>query len=201
MAVKVPKTIITDVDGVLLDWEGMFTKWMTSHSQGSPQVDNEYSQAIRYGLSKIQADLYVKTFNESAHIRYMKPLPHTERMIEKFRTQGWNFKCVTSLSTDKFAVKAREDNLTDLYQNSMIEVQCLETGADKTKALEELSKKHPGAWWIEDKPENALVGLQFGFRTILMTHTYNKDFECPEGMIRCKDFLEVFDAITVFKRL
>ena len=33
-----------------------------------------------------------------------------------------------------------------------------------------------GHWWIEHKPENALVGLKHGLKPILIEHSYNKTF-------------------------
>jgi len=126
-------------------------------------------------------------------------MPLSEKMVEKFRYQNFEFKCLTSLSTDKFAVQAREDNLTDLYQESITKVICLETGASKDEELAKLAKIHPGAYWIEDKPENAIAGMKAGFKSILLTQTYNEDFECPEGILRCPDWYAIFDAIHVFK--
>ena len=66
--------------------------------------------------------------------------------------------------------------------------------------LEKLSKLHPRAYWIEDKPVNAVLGLKFGLRPILITHPYNKDFKVPEGVIRANDWKDIFDIIHVFKR-
>ena len=193
------KIILTDVDGVLLRWEEGFSRWMTSKNFGSPVDLKQYSQAKRYGISQEKADELVKQFNESAWIRYLNPMPLSEKIVEKFRVQGFEFKCITSLSTDKFAKQAREDNLKDLFQESMIEVVCLETGSPKDEALAKYAKINPGAYWIEDKPENAIAGMKAGFKSILLTQKYNEDFECPEGMIRCKDWNLIFDTIHVFK--
>jgi|TARA_B100001094_G_scaffold145906_1_gene141262 5'(3')-deoxyribonucleotidase len=193
------KVILTDVDGVLLNWEKSFSKWMSDKGYSIEQ-QNEYAQSKRYGITKEQADELVKTFNESAWIRYLGALPYAEHMVEKFRVQNFEFKALTSLSSSKIAAHAREDNLTDLFQESIVECKCIETGADKDEELEKLAKIHPGAYWIEDKPVNAVLGLKFGLRPILITHPYNKDFKVPEGVIRANDWKDIFDIIHVFKR-
>ena len=50
-------------------------------------------------------------------------------------------------------------------------VVCLDTGADKHDALREYNNS--GCWWIEDKPENADVGLEYGLKPLLMEHGHN----------------------------
>jgi hypothetical protein len=47
----------------------------------------------------------------------------------------------------------------------------LDCGADKDEALAKY--KDTECWWVEDKPENALVGASLGLNSILMAHTHN----------------------------
>jgi hypothetical protein len=53
----------------------------------------------------------------------------------------------------------------------------LDTGADKHEALAEYQDS--GLWWLEDKVENAEVGLDFGLRSVLMAHGYNEKYKNP----------------------
>ena len=92
--------------------------------------------------------------------------------------EGWEFICVTSLSTNKYAQKLRKRNLDKLFgKGTFVSVVCLPTGADKDAAL--LKYKDSGCYWVEDKPENALAGAKVGLKPILMEHGFNMD---------CKDF-------------
>ena len=45
------KKILTDVDGVLVNWEDAFTSWMSkrNYSVVQPEVYNQYT---RYGITK-----------------------------------------------------------------------------------------------------------------------------------------------------
>jgi len=62
-------------------------------------------------------------------------------------------------------------------KGTFIEVNCLATGADKDDAL--VPYTDSGLWWIEDKPENALAGLNAGLKPLVVEHGFNMD---------CKDF-------------
>ena len=71
---------------------------------------------------------------------------------------GYCFHCITSLSEDDNAGKLRKMNLRKLFGKTAFEkFVILDTGANKDEALAEY--KDTGLWWIEDKPENALAGL------------------------------------------
>ena len=54
----------------------------------------------------------------------------------------------------------------------------LDTGADKDSALAEFHGT--GLWWVEDKPENALLGLEYGLKPLLMDQGYNRKFKHPK---------------------
>ena len=66
------KYIITDIDGVVLDWEEGFSVW-AEHPWTHSKVDGyqfKYSIGDRYGLTHQQGNQMVKTFNESAAIGF-----------------------------------------------------------------------------------------------------------------------------------
>jgi len=77
------KLILTDCDGVLLDWEYAFNVWM--NDKGYNLVDSmSYNVSKRYNISVADAASYVKIFNESATMGF---LPHYAMqciMLEKF---------------------------------------------------------------------------------------------------------------------
>lgn len=185
------RKILTDVDGVLLDWETSFTAWMDK--EGYSVVNpKEYKQSLRYELDQDLADRLVKTFNESAWIGYIKPLRDSVDVIQDMMSEHYHFECITSLSTDHWAGELRRMNLERFFgRASMRRVRCIETGADKDEILKEYDRGH---WWIEDKPENCLAGLAAGHRPILIDHPYNRWFQ-HEDVIRAKDWKQVYTII------
>jgi FMN phosphatase YigB (HAD superfamily) len=171
------KVILTDCDGVILDWEYSFTEWM--RGRGYTLAENYhtmYNIGERYNISKEEGRVLVSTFNESANIGYLPPLRDAVKYIRKIHEKfGYVFHIITSLSTDPYAYKLRKQNLEALLGQTFCEkLICLETGADKDVALEPY--RDSGCLWVEDKPENAVLGTRLGLESILIRHPFNEDF-------------------------
>tara|TARA_B100000902_G_scaffold181480_1_gene174363 strand:+ start:2050 stop:2667 length:618 start_codon:yes stop_codon:yes gene_type:complete len=190
------KYIITDIDGVVLDWEEGFSVWAEHH--GHTKVEGyqfQYSIGDRYGLTHQQGNQMVKTFNESAAIGFLPPLRDAQFFIKKLHEQHrYKFIALTSLSLDPYAKALRERNLAKLMGNFAFDkVICLDTGADKDEALERLAKKYKGSYWIEDKPVNLEVGVNVGFKGILLEHGHNMDSNV-NGFV-AKNWEEIYNYI------
>ena len=71
-------------------------------------------------------------------------------------------------------------------------VLCLDTGADKTEALKPYTDS--GCWWIEDKPENAAVGLVLGLKPLLMEHGHNMDCQ-HENITIVRNWKEIYEYL------
>lgn len=173
------KIILTDCDGVLLDWEEGFSVWMEHH--GHEKVEGfqfMYDIGERYGITKDQARKLIKTFNESAAIGFLPPLRDAQYYVKLLAEKHqYKFLVLTSLSTDPYAQALRERNLKKIFGDYFVDVICLETGADKDEALAELAQKYQGNYWIEDKPENVEAGVKAGFQGILIEHGHNMGYE------------------------
>lgn len=191
MDYKKERKILTDVDGVLLDWESAFTAWMgeRGYTPVNPEV---YKQSVRYNIEQQFADSLVQTFNESAWMGYLKPLRDSVNVLDQFSASHWHFECITSLSTDHWAGELRRTNLNRWFGNTVRRVRCIATGADKDDILKEYE---PGHWWIEDKPENCEAGLRAGHKPILIDHPFNQEYNNPD-VIRVKDWQEIYNIIT-----
>ena len=186
------KTILTDVDGVLLFWEPAFTKWMAAKGH-TVKIPHMYKQSLRYGIEQDVADNLVETFNESAWMGYLEPFKDAVEWVEKFGEQGYTFECLTSQSDDKCAGDLRKYNLAQVFGNDVItDCTSIATGADKDDYLKQWE---PGHWWIEDKAENCIAGLNAGHKPILITHEYNKDFT-HKDVTRADSWEDIFKIIT-----
>lgn len=190
------RLILTDCDGVLLDWEWAFNVWVQQHGfEERPDAKLHYDMSIRYGTSKEQIRRLIKIFNESASIGFLPALRDSVYYVKRLHEEyGYRFHCITSLSTDENAQKLREMNLHKIYGSTAFErIVCLDTGANKDEILKEY--EGTGCWWIEDKPENALAGWQAGLRPILLEHGHNMDFDHP-GITISKTWKDIFYRIT-----
>jgi hypothetical protein len=135
------KVILTDADGVLLNWEYAFSCWMQQH--GHTEVENAnwiYDISERFGLeSNNIGHKLIRQFNESAAIGFLPALRDAMYYVKRLHEEhGYVFRCITSLSTDKNAYKLRKMNLEKLFgETAFEELVCLGTGAEKDEALEQ----------------------------------------------------------------
>ena len=193
---KKDKIILTDCDGVILDWEEGFSVWMEHH--GHKKVDGYqylYNIGERYGMPSEAGNKLVKQFNESAAIGFLPPLRDAQFFVKKLHEQHqYKFICLTSLSLDPYARQLRMRNLKKLFGDAFLDVICLDTGADKDDILMEYGTKYPGNYWIEDKPENVNWGIDAGLNGILVEHGHNMDYTGQANVVL--NWEEIYNLIT-----
>ena len=169
------KLILTDCDGVLLNWENSFIEWMTEQGFNADPNNGSYDMHKRFGERKAKIKALVREFNESAWIGWLKPHKDAVFGVSELVKKGYTFGAITSLSEDTYAKKLRKFNLNELFGDVFEFVTCIDTGADKDDAL--LPFKDSGLYWIEDKPENAKLGADLGLKTIMLRHKHNATFD------------------------
>lgn len=186
------KIILTDCDGVMLDWVTAFDAWMSDNGHTKTGVE-VYDMSQVYGITKAESKRLVREFNQSAWMGYLKAFRDARSGIGQLYEAGYRFHVITSLSLDKKAARLRQMNLDNVFGKGVVKkLVCLDTGADKDEALEEY--RGSGLYWLEDKTENALCGLKYGLKSILITHEHNKDCDNTD-VIRCADWSAIIDTI------
>lgn len=188
--------ILTDVDGVLLNWEYAFDCYVQEH--GFKKVEgSEYKYNIgkRYGISDEQGKILIKNFNESAAVAFLPPLRDAMYYVKRLHEQhGYVFHAITSLSRNNHACQLREMNLKKLFGKTVFErFVFLDTGADKDEILAEYQNTE--CWWLEDKIDNCVAGLQVGLKPLLMEHGHNMNYEHPE-IPRVKNWKQIYEIVT-----
>jgi len=189
------KLILTDADGVLLDWEWAFSVWMrekgytmTEGAKTSYYLHEHYAELDQKDAKKI-----VKQFNESAAIGFLPALRDSTYYVKRpHEEHGYQFRVITSLSKNKDAQRLRDMNLRKIFGDAIEQVICLDTGADKDEAL--APYEGSGLWWIEDKPSNADCGSNLGLNAILVEHGHNMDHLCNYPVV--KNWKEIYELIT-----
>ena len=189
--IKQEKFILTDADGVLLNWEWSFKKWMMK--QGFQEFStNSYDMHVRYQMERPRVKDLIREFNECAWIGWIPALPGARQGVQIFAEQGYRFGVVTSLSNDLYASKLRAMNLHNLFGDIFEFVQCIDTGADKDQAL--MPYKDSGCIWVEDKPENAKLGADLGLNTYLVRHEHNANFDY-EGVTKIDNWVQLANRV------
>lgn len=189
------RIILTDADGVLLDWEYSFDVWMRQHGFNKVEGGNlKYNIGARYGIDMEQGKRLIKIFNESAHMGFLPPLRDAMYYVKRLHEEhGYVFHCITSLTKDENAQELRRMNLKKLFGETAFEkFVFLDTGADKDEALEPY--RGSGLYWIEDKIVNCQVGNELGLKSLLMEHGHNMDYEDP-AIPRVRNWREIYSLI------
>jgi hypothetical protein len=200
------RIILTDVDGVLLEWEHHFTKWMLQRTlfddRGAryhpyrllPDKQNTYEMAERFGVTKDEIRKQIREFNRSAWMGTQRPMLESQTWVKLMAAEGWTFIPITSQTSDIPAQELRKKRLGELFGDHVFtNYHILGTGADKDGALAEFH--NTGLYWVEDKPKNAVAGLKYGLKPILIDHPYNKDFN-HDGIIRVSNWQDIHQLLS-----
>lgn len=186
------KVIVTDCDGVLLDWEYAFDVWMARHGYKITNTGN-YDVAIKYSIDRVDAMRLILMFNESAWVRRLPPFKDAIKYVRKLHDDhGYVFHVITSMTDDEYAQHLRTKNLRELFGETIFERYVyLDCGAPKHDALAEY--KNTNCFWIEDKESNAQAGKELGLDSILMAHAHNinKLSDVP----RVQNWKEIYNKI------
>ena len=205
MPISNNRIILTDVDGVLLEWEYHFTEWMLQRSYFDDKgkrtypyklldnKENTYEMAERFGLTITDIRKEIREFNKSAWMATQCPMPDSQTWVKLLAAEGWTFIPITSQTSDIPAQKVRKKRLTELFGDVFYNYHILDTGADKDSALAEFHTT--GLYWVEDKPKNALAGLNYGLKPILIDHPYNRDFNHPE-ITRVNNWKQIHEILS-----
>ena len=200
------RIILTDVDGVLLEWEHHFTKWLQLRSYFDKNGNRNYPYKLldsgqdnydmskRFGISKETISQEIREFNRSAWMGTQRPMLESQTWVKLLHAEGWTFVPITSQTSDIPGQALRKKRLGELFgEHVFSNYHILGTGADKDSALAEFH--NTGLYWVEDKPKNALAGLKYGLKPILINHPYNKDFNHPD-IIRVNNWKQIHEILS-----
>ena len=200
------RIILTDVDGVLLEWEYHFIKWMNQRSyfndkgdriypyQLQPGVENDYEMANRFGVDKKTIRKEIREFNKSAWMGTQPPMPESQTWVKLLHAEGWTFIPISSQTSDIPAQELRKSRLEELFgEYAFYNFHILETGQDKDDVLAEFHGT--GLYFVEDKWTNALAGLKYGLKVLFINHPYNQKYSHPD-ITRVNNWQDIHKIIT-----
>ena len=200
------RIILTDVDGVLLEWEHHFTKWLQLRSYFDKNGNRNYPYKLldsgqdnydmskRFGISKETISQEIREFNRSAWMGTQRPMLESQTWVKLLHAEGWTFVPITSQTSDIPGQALRKKRLGELFgEHVFSNYHILGTGADKDSALAEFHDT--GLYWVEDKPKNALAGLKYGLKPILIDHPYNRDFNHPD-IVRVNNWKQIHEILS-----
>lgn len=161
--------ILTDCDGVLLNWDGPFDEWLVQRRGFKAPAQRNGRVLSSYNLSHDEIDELVYAFNETANVGFLPPFRDSVQYVKKLHSEhGFVFRVITNIGTNQYSKTLRDKNLRQVFGNSIDTVTCLPIRSDKRVALEPY--KDTDLVWVEDNVKNATLGLRLGLRSVLMDH-------------------------------
>mgnify|MGYP001158359792 CR=1 FL=1 len=185
--------ILTDCDGVLVNWIKIYNEWM--EEEGYHKLNSSYELHERYGLPEEESDKYIRHFNMSAEIEHLPPHKDAIKYVRKLHEEhGATFHCITALGRNKRSHVLREKNLKNLFgPTAFSKIDCVARGKHKRPVLEKY--RDTEAIWVEDSIKTALMGYELGLTTFLMNHEYNINEDIPDGIIRVNSWRDIYETI------
>lgn len=169
------KIILTDVDGVLLDWMSAFDEHMlTLGFVTDPEFKDDYRLSLRYGTSMEHIDALVREFNSSDAMLSLAPLPYAVEYVQALHEKGYTFIAITAMSSCATAKEKRIKNLDQVFGQGVFDhsqMQCLNPHDSKYFFLKKW--QDTGLFWVDDHFMHAEAGHELGLSTLLMTAPYN----------------------------
>lgn len=188
------KIIVTDVDGVLLDWEFAFDVWVAEKGyKRLPGTEKIFWAGSRYGIHNDDVLKLIYEFNESACIGFLPALRDAQHYVKLLAEQGYQFDVVSSLHVDRYAQMLRVNNLTHLFGDVFRKINA---HLSITGTKEDFLREHYDSsnfWWIEDRTDHADAGHAVGMKAILMDHPYNQEYNGQAQ--RVKNWQEIYEII------
>lgn len=177
--------LLTDVDGVLLDWVKIFGQFAQSKGftlfMEHPQTwgMNEWfgadANAIRSLISEMNSsEIFAKLPPFTDALKVLPELARTHDLV-----------AITCCSNDTKTIQRRKENLKVL-DVKFKEVHCL----NFTDSKKELLAAYPKTLWVEDRFEGAKSGVETGHDAFLINRSYNQD-EHHEEIIKVDSWHQI----------
>lgn len=167
------KTILIDVDSVLLKWRKGFRTYMEHQGHEWIDTDSEYYLVSKhYDLLHDDVVEHMMIFN-NGHWEFgtLEPVTGSQEAIKELTNMGFRFVAISSCSTNPTAIALRKANLYNVFGDIFDAVHCVEVHTSKETHL----ASYEPAFWIEDNFKNCIDGIKYGHKCILLEYPWNMD--------------------------
>ena len=171
------KIILTDIDGVVFDWNTSFVDWMEMqgyNSSGVPHHDADIH--LQFNIPYNESQVKKEEFNTSMIASTLNPYKDSVKYINQFYDEGWRFIGITSFSDKPIGQYYRYLNLEDYFPTDCFGTMIfLSAGETKDEILKKF--KDTNLWYIDDRIYNINIASNQGLKSLLMQHDYNMHYK------------------------
>lgn len=187
----VNRTILVDVDSVLLLWRDGFKLYMKHQGHKWLDIPEDYNMSNHFDLTFDEVYDHIVKFNDG-HWEFgtLKPVEGAVDGIKKLSKLGYRFVVITACSIIPQAKALRQANLYNIFGDVFDAIHCVKIDDSKETHLAD----YEPTYWIEDNFKNCVDGIKYGHKCILLTHTWNENEENPD-VNRCASWEQIVDFI------
>lgn len=189
------KTVLMDVDGVILRYAEGFTDWVENRYElvRTPEWGLTYSFTPWYDTFMPMGDL-IEEFNDTVHAGALLPYKDMVKSMENAAIDfGVDFCLITKFGTGANLKRSRRGNLGRFISNEIVsDVIFVPINGSKAPYLEPW--RNTNALYVEDCPTNADIGLRMGLDVVLHHTPYTKDI-APDIGVRTITGSQLYDEI------
>jgi hypothetical protein len=177
------KILLTDCDGVLLDWETKFRAFAKRLGYRLRDTAvNAYSTSEQYDISQAEGSALIAKFNASSDFESLTPFKDSVEYITRLKNENWKIVVITTAGDHPWTYGLRKSNLDRVFgQDAIDELHILPLHGDKGIKLVDYMDSN--LHWIEDKPSNAELGFKYGLRPLIMTNNHNLSYLGPVSRV------------------
>lgn len=173
------KIILTDCDGVLLDWDAGFDSFMRHKGyKRKPGTEQHYRLALRYdGVTDAEIQALVEEMNTTEWVADLAPMRDSVEYVTRLKDEGYEFIVITAMSDSPEAAKHRAANLDAVFGKGVFSHEkmiCIKPLLSKSSAL--MNWQGSGHFWIEDHFMHAESGYELGLKSVLFDQPYNRAY-------------------------
>ena len=175
--------LLTDCDGVLLDWETRFREFAKRLGyQLRDSAVNAYSTSEQYNISQAEGSALIAKFNASSDFESLTPFKDSVKYITRLKNENWKIVVITTAGDHPWTYGLRKSNLDRVFgKDAVDELHILPLHGDK--GLKLVDYMDSNLHWIEDKPSNAELGFKYGLRPLIMTNNHNLSYLGPVSRV------------------
>lgn len=171
------RLIVTDIDGVCLDYVNSFIKWVKSEYGWSLNPESNYD---KYSMEswfiggnsnhKMTKEDFIRLITEyNSQPRVIPPVEHSQEALKRLKERGNTIVALSSFGGNHSTRQFRKEYLEMLFPKIFDKIILLDLGVCKK---EELKKLKPD-FFIEDHKEHAEKAAGLGITTFLIRTSYN----------------------------
>lgn len=181
------KTLLVDIDSVLLDFDAGFEQFMSKKGFGKlPHNANKETFDQQYQMSADEIDDLIREFSLSTGFANLHPykdaLEGFETLVNRYNERNEvSVIAITSCGKHSKTQDSRIKNISRYFGNLISEVIFLEIHERKRPTLSNWAGT--GSLWIEDNARNAIDGFNLGLRSVIVDQRYNRHIDHKKHLI------------------